>query len=323
MLTSCVSNAPALKLTDGDNEPILVAEFQAWTTAPRLSELLSSEAEGHPVYRIDPIATLSGDQGYIPLQDLAAAYVADFVDSAPPGKRVYIAGHCSAAALTLHMAGLLGHTREVTAILVGPTWPDETDVQYRLTKALATLGAAGRSYPELDVDPAAAVAQMELLLKDEIVALAAARGVNGAAEAFTELLTWHRAWFSFLLACHNDPSANWATSSVEVMVMSGSTQDCAIPGLRTESYRVCLAPVPGQDDPITRELASSVLAQIKGRAGRAIHEMPVRRVEREDSVGAAMAGGGRSADSARPRTRADRTTHINDLQANSLEADIP
>src|SRR5260370_28018277 len=128
-MASTVSTENILQqLTGGDAEPVLVAAFQALTTAPRLSRLLSSRAEGHPVYQIDPVGVLSGDQLYVPLQDLAAACVEEFLASGPPDGRVFIAGYCSASALSLHVARLLEEFRDVTGILGTPAWPDEQHV---------------------------------------------------------------------------------------------------------------------------------------------------------------------------------------------------
>jgi hypothetical protein len=270
-MTSTVSTSTILQqLTGGDAEPVLVAEFQAWTTAPRLSRLLSDRAEGRPVYQIDPVGMLTGEQLYLPLQDLAAACVEEFLGSGPPDGRVFIAGHCSASALSLHVARLLKETRDVTAILVRPVWPGEELVRSRFAEALSKLGAPGRPCPELGGDPAAAVAQMAQVLKEELIALAASRGVNGATDAFAELLAWHRGWLAFLLACHNDPTVAWAGSATEVIVLSGPADHHTVPGLSHDGYRVCPVPVIshpglGQEDPITPELAEVVRAQITRR----------------------------------------------------------
>jgi hypothetical protein len=253
------------QLTEGDAEPVLVAEFQAWTTAPRLSRLLSERAAGHPVYQIDPVGVLSGDRLYLPLPDLAAACVEEFLACGPPGGRVFIAGHCSASALSLHVARRLKESRDVTAILVGPAWPDEEQVRNRFAEALSNFRVPGRPCPDLDGDPAAAVARMEHVLKEELDALAARRGLNGAAKAFAELLAWHRAWLAFLLACHNGPPMAWATATTELIVLTGSTGGHSVPGLSHDAYQLYQAPILREQDPITPELAESVLAQITRR----------------------------------------------------------
>jgi hypothetical protein len=265
-MASTVSTRSILQqLTGGDAEPVLVADFQAMTTSPRLSRLLSGRAEGHPVYQIDPVGVLSGDRLYLPLRDLAAACVEEFLASGPPDGRVFIAGHCSASALSLHVARLLEESRDVTAILVGPAWPDQDLVRYKFAEFLSKLGAPGRPCPELGGDPAAAVARMERVLKEELIAVAASRGVNGAADVFAELLVWYRGWLAFLLCCHNDPPMAWAGAATEVIVLSAPAARCSVPGLSHEAYQLCQVPVLGQDNPITPELAESLLAQITRR----------------------------------------------------------
>jgi hypothetical protein len=268
-MASTVSTGTILhQLTGGEGESVLVADFQAMTTAPRLSRLLSGRAEGHPVYQIDPVGVLSGDRIYLPLRDLAATVVEEFLASGPPDGRVFIAGHCSASAMSLHVARLLEESRDVTAILVGPTWPDQDHVRNRFAGYLSNLGAPGRPCPELDGDPAGAVARMEHVLKEELIAVAASRGMDGAADAFAELLAWYRGWLAFLVACHNDPPMAWAISATEVIVLSEPAARRTVPGLSHDAYQHCQVPVLSQDDPITPELAESVLAQITRRCGR-------------------------------------------------------
>jgi hypothetical protein len=265
MVSSASTETILRQLTAGDAEPVLVAEFQAWTTAPRLSRLLGERAEGHPVYQIDPVGMLSGDQPYLSLPELAATCVEEFLALGSPGGQVFIAGHCSASALSLHVARRLEATRDVTAILVGPAWPDAENVRHRFAEALSNFRVPERPCPELDGDPAAVVARMEDVLKEELDALAARRGVNGAAKAFAELLAWHRGWLAFLLACHNDPPMAWATAATELIVLSGSAGGHRIPGLSPEAYQLHQAPILHEQDPITPELAESVLTQIAVR----------------------------------------------------------
>src|SRR5437870_4457200 len=55
------------QLAAGAAKPILVADFQAFSSAPRLSDLVSDRAGGRPVYQIDPLEALSRDRPYISL----------------------------------------------------------------------------------------------------------------------------------------------------------------------------------------------------------------------------------------------------------------
>jgi hypothetical protein len=265
-MASTVSVHTILKrLTKGDAEPVLVADFQAWATAPRLSRLLSRRAEGHPVHQVDPIGALSGDRPYLPLQDLAELCAEEFLASDPAGGRVFIVGHCSASALSFHVAELLCDSRDVTTILVGPVWPDVAHVRRRFAETLTNLGAAVRPCPDLDGDPVAAVARMEHVLKAEVDALAASRGLDSAADAFSELLGWYRGWLAFLLACDNDPHKTWETARTKVVALAAPAAHVTIPGLSADAYQLDEVPTLGQDEPITPELAEAVLAQLARR----------------------------------------------------------
>jgi hypothetical protein len=76
------------RLNPGDANPILVADFQAMSMAPRLSETLSERIHGQAVFQIDPIGVLSEERLYVPLPELAAAC----------GRISGIAGLCGGAA---------------------------------------------------------------------------------------------------------------------------------------------------------------------------------------------------------------------------------
>ncbi len=264
-MTSTVCSELILKqLTTGNAEPVLVADFQECSTAPRLSQLLSARAHGHPVYQIDPVGVLQ-DQLYVPLPELAAACAEAFLASSPGAGRVYIVGHCSASTLSLHVAKLLEGSRKVEVILVGPAWPDEEHVWNRFAEFLDNLGAAPRPCPALTGDPGESVAAMEESLREELTAVAVRSGLDGASDVFAELLAWYRGWLAFLLACRNTLLTAWDPPIAAITVLCG-TGAASIPGLSPDAYRVVSEPVLGQENPITPELAESVLAQFAARA---------------------------------------------------------
>jgi len=259
-MNSTVCSELILKqITTGDAEPVLVADFQECSTAPRLSQLLSSRAQGHPVYQIDPVGVLQ-DQLYVSLPELAAACAEAFLSSGPASGRVYVVGHCSASALSLHVARLLHGSREVEVILVGPAWPDEEHVWNRFEEFLGNLGAPQRPCPALTGDPADSVAEMEQVLRDELTAVAVRSGLDGATDVFAELLAWYRGWLAFLLACRNNLLTAWEPPAVAVTILS-ATGAASVPGLSPGAYRVVPEPILGQENPITPDLAESVLAQ--------------------------------------------------------------
>jgi hypothetical protein len=262
-MISTASGALLQRLTGGAGAPVLVADFQAWATAPRLSELLSRRTTTSPVYRIDPISVLSTDERYVPLTELADACAEHYLAAAPTGRQLHVVGHCSASALALHVASRLAGERGVTVILVAPTWPDERLVQAKFAEFLANIGAPARPCPALGGDPAAAVDRLEEALRDELVAIAHARGVDPAAGVFAELLGWYRGWLSFLLACHHDPSASWrAPEPAGVVVLAGPGTAPHVPGLVAGAYPVAEVPVLAENSPITPDLADALLPHL-------------------------------------------------------------
>jgi thioesterase domain-containing protein len=263
-MKSLVRNELSLRqLTAGNAEPILVADFQAFSTAPRLSQLLSERAEDHPVYQIDPVGILSGDMLYLSLSGLAAASADEFLSSGPADGPVFVVGHCSAAAVAMHVAKALERSRQVTVILLQPAWPGKERVRARFAEFAVKLEGADHSCPDLDGDPWESVARMEQALREYLAAMAASRGLDGSANSFSALLTWYRAWLAFLLACGNDRPAARATAAAAVKVLVGAAAEVAVPGLSPDAYQVVRVPVLGEEEDVaTPELAETVLEQL-------------------------------------------------------------
>jgi hypothetical protein len=256
------------RLTAGAARPVLVADFQAFSSAPRLSHLISGRTEGRPVYQVDPLDALSRDQPYISLADLAAETAGSFARSQPADDPVVVIGYCSAAALSVHIATLLARSREATAVLLRPTWPTTEGVQETFETLAANLGARQLSCPDLDGDPDRCVRQMEELLRVELAALATSQGLDGSAGTFGELLLTYRSWLAFLLACRNDSLA-WADDgTTAVTVLTEAPDSAAVPGLPPGRFQVCPLPVVDEDNPITPEVVELLVAQILSRLHR-------------------------------------------------------
>jgi hypothetical protein len=256
------SGAPILRrLTPGDADPILVADFQAMSMAPRLSEMLAERVDGRAVFQIDPIGMLSEQRLHIPLPELAAACADEFAKSGADHGRVLVAGHCSAAPLALRVAGLLAPSRDVTAVLVNPTWPDDDHVAAKLAEFLSKFGPVSQVAPVLDADPTEVVATLERALVEEVTALAAARGLDSSAGAFTDLVLWYRAWLSFLLAGRNDTENGTAVGAGRVTVLSDSPSTLAVPGLSADAYAVRELPTQPVGS-VTPELAGIVAEHV-------------------------------------------------------------
>lgn len=250
------------RLVPGDAQPVLVADFQAFSSAPRLSQLVSGRTEGRPVYQVDPLVALSQDRPYISLADLAAETVVSFARSQPADGPAFVIGYCSAAALAVHIATLLARSRKATAILLRPTWPDSTFVEEEFGTLAANLGGHQPPCPELDGDPGRCVRRMEELLRAELEVLVASQGLGGVEDTFGELLLTYRSWLAFLLACRNDSLAGWPGETAPVTVLTEAPDGVAVPGLPPGGFEVCPLPDLDQDNPITPEVAELLVAQI-------------------------------------------------------------
>lgn len=225
------------RLSSGDADPILVADFQAMSMAPRLSEMLREQLAGRAVFQLDPIGVLSGPRRYLPMPELAAAGAAEFRAAGADRGDVLVIGHCSAAPLALRVAAELASTRTVTAVLVNPSWPDDEHVAAKFAEFLAKFGPGPYPAPELSGDPDEVVASLERVFQDKIAALAASRGISSTAGAFTDLILWYRAWLAFVLAGRNDQPlepGRWPA----VTVLSDAAPRVAVPGLDRDAYSV-------------------------------------------------------------------------------------
>jgi hypothetical protein len=252
------------RIVAGAAKPVLVADFQAFSSAPRLSHLVSDRAEGRPVYQVDPLGALSQDRPYISLADLAAEAVGLFERSQPADGPAFVIGYCSAAALSVHIAALLAHTREATAVLLRPTWPDTDGVKATFATLAANLGARQLPCPVLDGDPDHCVQLMEKLLSAELKALVTSQGLDASAETFGELLLTYRSWLAFLLACRNDSLADGTLGATAVKVLTEADGSVTLPGLAAGQFEVCPLPVLDEDNPITPEVVELLVAQLTG-----------------------------------------------------------
>lgn len=252
------------QLTSGDARPVLVADFQAFSSAPRLSHLISARAPGQPVYQVDPLGALSGDRPYMSLADMAAEAARAFDRADPADGPAFVVGYCSAAALALHVATLLARSRPAIAVLLRPSWPDTEMITTQFATLIANLGGSGRPSPELDGDPGECVTSMEQALRADLAALAASQGLDGAEGTFAELLMTYRSWLAFLLACRNDPRSAWSGGGTAVTVLT-ELPDAFVPRLSPGAVRHERLPELDDKNPVTPEVVDLVVAQVTGR----------------------------------------------------------
>ena len=253
------------QLSSGDGAAILVADFQALNATPRLSHLLSGAATNQPIFQIDPRGALSGDRLYAPLPELADEATAIFRTSesfAASDQRVFVVSHCSAAGLSLQIASRLSDAREVTAILVQPTWPGNDHITERFAEFQEKLGMSGYPCPDLDGDPWSCVAEMEQLMREGLARVAKQLGLGTPPLAFIELLVSYRTWLAFLLACRNDLPAKAPSDGVTVSVLTDEP-DFVLPGAGPGRCRITTPPPAERPDDVTPELARVVLEQCR------------------------------------------------------------
>jgi len=250
------------RLVAGTAKPVLVTDFQAFSSAPRLSHLVSDRAVGRPVYQVDPLDALSQGRPYISLADLAAETVDSFVRSQPEDGPVFVIGYCSAAALSMRIAALLAGSREAIAVLLRPSWPNTESVESNFVTLAANLGARQLPCPALDGEPDQSVRSMEELLRVQLEALATSQGLDASADTFSELLLTYRSWLAFLLACRNDALAGGAAGPTAVRVLAEAPDSVTVPGLSAGQFKVSPLPVADEDNPVTPEVADLLVAQL-------------------------------------------------------------
>ncbi len=253
------------RLSSGDGVAVLVTDFQALNGEPRLSRRLGDAAAGQRIYQVDPRGAVSGDRLYASLPELADETAAFFHAAEPAtagDRRVFVVSHCSAAALSLRIADQLADTRDVTAILVEPTWPGPDDVAGRFAEFQAKLGTAVRPCPGLDGDPWSRVAEMTHLMREDLDELASRLGLDTAPPAFSELLVSYRTWLAFLLACGNALPPRAPSDAVAVTALSHDP-GFTVPGSAPGRCRVTPPPPADHPDAVTPELVELLLDLIK------------------------------------------------------------
>jgi hypothetical protein len=252
------------QLSSGDGAAILVTDFQALNGTPRLSQLICDATAGQRIYQVDPRGAVSGDRLYASLPELADETAAIFRSCEPAAvtdQRVFVVSHCSAASLSLQIASRLTDAREVTAILVHPTWPgSDENIAERFAEFQGKLGASTRC-PDLAGDPWSCIAGMEQLMREGLAALAARLGLEAAPLAFSELLVSYRTWLAFLLACRNDLPARAPSAAVAVSVLTDEP-DFVLPGTGPGRCRIAPPPSAEEPDAVTPDLAKLVLDQV-------------------------------------------------------------
>jgi hypothetical protein len=250
------------RLNDGDAEPVIVADFVRFSGTPRFSAVLSSGDHRHPIYAVDPVTDLARSGAYLPLADLAAGYADEFLAAnATPGRTVVI-GYCTAAALALRIAGRLGATTDVLAVLVRPMWPDADMIRSDFAEFRAGMGAAEVPAPDLGGDPGATLRRLERVLEADLHAVARAHGLDESSSALPEMLARYRAWLGFLLTSRSAIEQSWR-GELPLKVLTGAAGCTYVPWFDHGSYKVTRLSLPADEPLAAACLAGAALAQIQ------------------------------------------------------------
>lgn len=269
MASSIRTGFTAHRLTTGRGGSVLVADFQPVSTVRRLGALLGDQGTDLAVCQLDPAQDLTGGAALLPLDEMAAEYAASFqaVDSAP---FTTVIGYCSAAALALRIADRLATGRRVEVLLARPTWPDDELIGQILAKIRADLGAETRSAAEtsagLDLSGTApeSLIAMEVLLRADLHALAAAHGLDPDSGPMRELLGRFRGWLGFLLSARSALRSPWVRG-LSVHVCADVTDNAYVPWFEPGSYAVATARFSEDEAAAGEELAQALLGRLGDR----------------------------------------------------------
>jgi len=246
------------RLAEGTGTPILVVDFVQFSATRPLSEELGEHSRGHPVYRIDPVTDLTGEEGYRPLDALADGYAAACARHGLPDGRLLVVGYCSAAPLALRLAARLASTAQrppgsapVELVLVVPTWPDAKMIAADFAGMRTDLGVPPAPAPDLDRGPGDAGAerslrQMHRVLRQDLLAMARRHGIDPGATALTEMSARYRAWLGFLLAGRDEAGRQWP-SGVVAHVLAGAGDGPVGPAGGETAEHVVRLPVPERE----------------------------------------------------------------------------
>jgi hypothetical protein len=246
------------QLTTGPGDPVLVVDFIEFSAAQRLSEVLSRQATGNPVYRLDPVTDLTRDSAYWPLDKLADGYADLWLAHGPGRPRLAVVGYCSAAALAWCIAARLASLVQLGFVLVRPTWPDAQLISAEFADFRADLGGETTAVPDLEADPELALRQMQRVLRDDLHVMAAGSGLDPASPSLTELLDRYRAWLGFLLSSSEAQRRPWP-GALHPHVLVGADTEPLVLHADSVAYEIVRCPVPGHALMDDANLADSVL----------------------------------------------------------------
>jgi hypothetical protein len=250
------------RLASGSAASVLVVDFQPFTTSRRLGELIAELEPGVAVYQIEPARDLVG-RSYRSLAEMAGEYAASFTaaDSAPV---TTVLGYCSGAALAVRIAERLAGSRELSTVLLRPTWPGPELIGGILAKIRSELGTAPGPGPDLTGEPQPTLDHVLDILHAELRALAQTHGLDPSSRPLTELLQRYQGWFSYLLAAQDGLREQRGAAELDLQVVLDEAEPAEVPGFEPGSYRCRRLRLDSDDARATEQLAQAV----SGRFGR-------------------------------------------------------
>lgn len=250
-------------LRRGAADPLFVLDFPTFSARRRLSDLLAAHPAARPLYRLDPLAALLDEPVYASLEVFAAAYAPRIARLCDDGTlRPTVIGYCSAGALALRVAALLAPVHpEVRVLLVRPAWQDRAALYATFRESLLELGRTDPPVPDGSRPPAALLAWMGAQLERELERLAAGHGLSASDEAFAELLSRHRGWLSFVLACADAPPAR-LPAGLDVLSLEGTAPGAAVALDPPRPYRIARHALLDEAEILVPELAALVLSHL-------------------------------------------------------------
>jgi hypothetical protein len=251
------------RLASGSGASMLIVDFQPFTAGRRLGELLAADSPGIAVYQLEPARDLVGKE-YLPLDEMARQYAAAFLqaDAAPA---TIVLGYCSGAVLAVRIAEQLAGARELSTVLLRPTWPGPGLIGAILGKIRSELGAAVSPSPDLTGEPASVLEDVLRVLHEELRTLAQAHGLDPGSGPLMELLERYQGWFSYLLAAQ-DALRQRRVPQLDLQIVVDETDDAVVPWAEPGSYRRQRLALDADDARATEQLARAIADQF-GRHG--------------------------------------------------------
>lgn len=289
-MTSAIrsSLAPVL-LGPGAGEPVVVADFVRFSTAPRFSELVRAAAGDRPVWAIDPVTDLAQFHDYVPLEDLADGYAAALA-SEDLADGVTIMGFCAAAALALTLGERLAGAGPAQIVLATPMWADDAMIEADFAEFRADLHgsrwAPGPGQPVLPHSGGtgpATLGDLIRVLRADLAEVAQAAGLAETGSGITDLLGRYRAWLGFLLASQAAAGQRTAAppaTGPPVTVLCRPGERLAVPGLAPGSYQVVTA-APAADG-VARSANGAAQSAAQTDAARLAELALAQRAGRDD-----------------------------------------